>query len=133
MATLIRETLPYFEEQAQEKSLAIEQQLGAANTISGNKGLVEVLVNNLLMNAIRHNRADGKVRIELTQTSLRISNTGATEALDAKHVFERFAKTSRHAHGAGLGLAISRKIARLHEWELSYQFEEQQHVFLLHF
>ena len=133
MAALVRETLPYFEEQAQEKSLTIDQQLYETTTVSGNRGLVEVLVNNLLMNAIRHNRAGGAIQIELTQTSLRISNTGATEALDAEHVFERFAKTSRHAHSAGLGLAISRKIARLHEWELSYQFEEQQHVFLLHF
>lgn len=132
-AALLRAALPYVEEQAQEKSLTIQQTLSDAVTITGNKGLVEVLINNLLMNAIRHNCPNGAVWLELTDEALQVRNTGQTEPLLASRVFERFAKTSSHAHSAGLGLAISQKIAQLHGWQLSYEFREQQHIFSLRF
>ena len=54
------------------------------------KHLAEIVVGNLINNAIRYNIENGELKIELTKTELLISNTSINPALDENNIFVRF-------------------------------------------
>jgi len=86
--------------------------------------LTQVLLN-VLVNAVKYNREGGRVRLELraepSQWTIVIGNTGPGIAPDeAPHVFRRFyrAPSARAGGGNGLGLSLSRELARAHGGDL---------------
>lgn len=97
-----------------------------------NKILLEILVTNLLINAIRHNASNGKITIEIKQTSLCISNSGIT-ALDNSSIFKRFVVSSTEKTSSGLGLAIVKEICNRYHWQIEYSFQNNLHSFLVKF
>lgn len=133
LETMIEEVLPYFEEQAEDKALNIEWQCKEDVSIEANKGLTEILVNNLIMNSIRHNVASGHIHIVLDRNTLIIKNSGIPEPLDEQNIFQRFSRGTRHSHSSGLGLAIVKKIAELNHWQVAYNFENNEHIFSVTF
>ncbi len=131
---LLQESIPYFNEQAQAKNLKIVPDIAHSElVILANKGLIEILINNLLLNAIRHNYQNGKVQIEIKLNQLIISNTGSPDPLDLNKLFKRFSKTSENAHSSGLGLAIIYEICEMHGWKVNYQFLDRSHTFSVTF
>ncbi|UBM60739.1 HAMP domain-containing histidine kinase [Marinilongibacter aquaticus] len=131
--SIIEEALPYFQDQAFEKDLTINWVFGTEGVVNGSRGLCEILVNNLIMNAIRHNVRGGEVNISLQKGCLKIQNTGQVEALQGDEVFRRFSRGNKQAVSSGLGLAIVKKIARQYRWEIEYRFQDSQHTFSLFF
>jgi signal transduction histidine kinase len=100
-------------------------------TLYANRILVELLLTNLISNAIRHNYEKGIVLVGFTAGMLSIKNTGQDFGLDEVRIFDRFGKQSAHAYGTGLGLAISKKITELYGYPLTYRFERGFHIFSL--
>ena len=96
------------------------------------KYLADILLNNLISNAIRHNVDQGKITIELNEEKLSICNTGSQDALDGVRAFERFYKDAS-SEGTGLGLAITRQICNLYNFKLSYLYISPQHIFSIEF
>lgn len=100
--------------------------LHAPATLEGSwdRSRIDQVVTNLLSNAIKY--GDGKpieVRIALdgshAELSLRDQGIGIAEA-EQSRIFERFERgVSRNYGGLGLGLYISRKLARAHGGELT--------------
>jgi len=81
---------------------------------------------NLLSNAVKYNHAGGSVRVSLRAEekawALDIANTGAGIAPEHQaRLFERFfrADNSAAAPGHGLGLSLSRELARAHGGDLT--------------
>ncbi len=95
--------------------------------VTMNEGLAEILAGNLLSNAIRHNLKGGEIRITVTTDRFTVCNTGQEEALPGKEIFGRFVK--KGAEGAGLGLAIAKRICDTHHLHLRYAFTENRHCF----
>lgn len=95
--------------------------------------LASSLVTNVLKNAFVHNKPGGSIRLELADNALSVSNTGASEALDEKAVFQTFYKKGQNAGSTGLGLAIVKAICNEYGFGVSYQFIENQHVFSITF
>jgi len=126
---IIRDVLPYFEEQAEEKSLVIHTDQLSDRFVKANKGLTEILINNLIMNAIRYNICEGSIIMTLSRDAFVIENTGNPQPLDADSIFRRFSGSVAHPQGAGLGLAIVKKIADLHHWKAHYAHRNGKHVF----
>ncbi|MBR0177356.1 MAG: HAMP domain-containing histidine kinase [Bacteroidales bacterium] len=91
--------------------------------------LASSLVTNVLKNAFVHNKPGGSIRLELADNALSVSNTGASEALDEKAVFQTFYKKGQNAGSTGLGLAIVKAICNEYGFGVSYQFIENQHIF----
>jgi signal transduction histidine kinase len=90
---------------------------------TGDASLVEILVANLLDNAILHNVTDGTVEISTsftpTAARLSVSNTGAiVPSVDVERLFQPFQRLGDQRVGPigghGLGLAISHAIATAH-------------------
>lgn len=96
-------------------------------TLQMNPYLAEMLIVNLVKNAVRHNVRGGKLVVEVTETYLQISNTGPELPLDQNLLFKRFYKSSSSPESLGLGLAIVQKICALYGFEVSYQFSESMH------
>lgn len=102
-------------------------------TINGNKVLLESLINNLVINAVRHNRTDGNIILTIKDNMLSIENTSDETALDPTLIFNRFYHPSEKAKGNGLGLAIVQAICEYHGWHVFYKYQEQRHVFTVAF
>jgi signal transduction histidine kinase len=125
--------LDFFEEQAASKDIAIITNFNEPAAILSNPVLIEVLINNLFLNAVRHNITGGKLFITTTSKSINFSNTGSSEPLSSEKLFNRFSKLDPSAKGNGLGLAIVKKIVELNGWDIAYSFEDNLHNFIVKF
>lgn len=96
-----------------------------------NPDLADILVMNLLKNAIVHNRPGGDVFIKLSASSFTIENTGIEPVKLEDHLFERFAKKSANSTSSGLGLAIVRAITEVSGLNFSYSFHHGKHIFMV--
>lgn len=94
-------------------------------TVSGDRVLLGHLLRNLLMNAVRHNRAEGRICVSTSADGeLTVCNTGPViDPGDVPGLLEPFRRRAERQHtageGAGLGLSIAASIARAHEAELT--------------
>lgn len=133
MNDLIHKHLEFFNEQALAKNIKLNIQANEPVNVNANATLTEVLTNNLLLNAIRHNVNGGNVSITLTSNNLTISNTGGDHPLPEEKIFDRFAKINPATQGSGLGLAIVKKITDQNHWKIRYRFENHFHIFSIDF
>ncbi|BEG99458.1 hypothetical protein BSYN_17230 [Bacteroides sedimenti] len=129
---IIERTLPLLSEFTQEIKIRKEIQV-TSFTIRANKALLESLINNLFINAVRHNVVKGEITIIITPNQLIISNTSSEEQLDKELVFERFHRSSEKINGNGLGLAIVKAICNFHGWGIDYQYNAGNHEFIINF
>jgi signal transduction histidine kinase len=93
--------------------------------------LAEILISNLLNNAIRYTAIGGAISILLNQKTLVVSNTAASGSLDLEKVFTRFYKASDT--GTGLGLSIIQEICTSAGFNIAYQYEKEMHHFIIGF
>ena len=130
---LIDDVTPYFTEQAHSKRLVIEKNTEAIVGINANRGLAEIMINNLFLNAVRHNVENGKIIISLKDNRFTIANSGAAQSLEETILFKRFGKGSADVRSSGLGLAIVKEICDRYGWQVSYKFEDGLHYFSVTF
>jgi signal transduction histidine kinase len=126
LAPLIEEKLTQLEDPLRDRQLEVRRDLGAVR-VPINSYLADILLNNLLINAIRHNKTAGRVEIRLGERSLRISNSGPAPNFDPKTIFDRFVKGS-HSGGTGLGLAIVRQICDNYNFSVGYSYAGEMHT-----
>lgn len=94
--------------------------------------LAQILIVNLLKNAMVHNFPLGFVHIIVEDHSISFENSGKEVPLDVVRIFERFYKNEAKENSTGLGLAIVKAIADLYQLGLKYRYEKK-HVFCLSF
>ncbi|HEY4112065.1 HAMP domain-containing sensor histidine kinase [Puia sp.] len=123
---LIEEKLQQLEDPVRDRRLAVRTELQRLQ-LPINGYLADILLNNLLTNAIRHNHDGGQVDIRLGERSLRVSNSGAPLSFDPATIFDRFTKGA-HSGGTGLGLAIVRQICDNYQFGLQYSFADEVHT-----
>lgn len=129
----IEKHLDFFVEQSRSKKLLIQTTFKETLRIAANPALTEVLINNLFMNAIRHNVKEGVIVIGTTANTLSFSNSGEPASLATEKLFNRFSKANPSSQGNGLGLAIVKKIVELNHWEIAYSFQNNLHEFTIRF
>ncbi|WP_196937121.1 sensor histidine kinase [Sphingobacterium hungaricum] len=125
---LVKHSKDSLQEYFEEKHLAVRLDLMSPIQIKGNNGLIDILLNNLLINAIRYTSKAGEIYIRATQSGFEIANSGQ-QKLNDELLFKRFSKISTENSGSGLGLPIVQEICRLHHWQANYHFEGGEHVF----
>jgi signal transduction histidine kinase len=116
LADVVASALATVEVEAAHKGVVLATDVREAAAAMCSPHMVRVL-QNLLVNAVRHTPADGTIRIEGRREpgSLRlvIEDTGeGISDVDLPHIFDPFyrADTARSADGAGLGLALAERI-----------------------
>jgi len=114
------------------KNLNLELDIVPVLEKQGNKTLLEMVINNLLINSITHSPQEGKVRISLSKSQIVIANSGENP-LDGQKIFQRFTHSPDNVSNSGLGLAIVWEACKNKGWQISYVFEEKMHVFSVNF
>lgn len=125
--------LLYLRERAESNETKVNVEIENPLNIHANRILVESLITNLIVNAIRHNTENGIINMLVADCSFVISNTGATQALDKEKVFRRFNRTSEEKKGNGLGLSIVHEICIMHDWKIQYDYKNNLHTFVVQF
>jgi signal transduction histidine kinase len=118
LARSAAEAIQLVQENAQKRSVTIEL-VGADQTLlaAGEpRGTVQILVN-LLANAVRHSPAGASVALIVERRGEQVAATVADEGpgiaeADQERIFERYERVDDSPGGIGLGLAISRRLAR---------------------
>jgi signal transduction histidine kinase len=125
---IVTRKLDEFSVLLETKALEVKVQIEQDFQIRLNEQLAELLINNLLSNAVNHNIRGGKIIILMYNGSLRICNTGEDNSLTNESIFNRF--VSGNPKSYGLGLAIVRKICETHDLEINYN-KDEMHCFVL--
>ena len=119
---IVRRKVQEFETFFETKKLKIELHLEQDFKLKINEQLAELLIGNLLSNAVNHNIPGGSIRIFIQEKELKICNTGETNSLTDKTIFNRFAKGNSKSYG--LGLAIVKNICETYNLEIHYSTNE---------
>ncbi len=91
-----------------------------------NPDLADVLLNNLVGNAIKHNFFGGNIMIHLSEDGFEIINTGDELSIDPKTLFQRFRK-GKTSLSTGLGLAIVKQICDVYSLTVEYYYMDKLH------
>ncbi len=97
------------------------------------QGLADLLIANLLKNAIVHNMEGGSIILETQPGRLLIRNDGPPLGFNQEELFTRFVRDTRRTGNFGLGLSLVKKVCDHYDFIIEYSFDNQQHTFLLTF
>ncbi|MGD2136675.1 MAG: ATP-binding protein [Gammaproteobacteria bacterium] len=119
---LVQDVVQKFELRARQREVALQARYDAnLPFVIGDIALIERVMDNLIENALRHTPAGGAVTVAVQPVgetlAVQIIDTGpGIAAEDLPNIFERFYQSDRMRPqgGAGLGLAIARRIVELH-------------------
>jgi len=122
---LVQDVTQKFQPQAERRNMVLEVDMPAnAPFVQADIGLIERVLENLIENAIKYTPEGGTVSLSLVpgvdSIKARIADTGpGIPEADRDRIFERFYRVEKSRadapEGAGLGLAITRRILQLHD------------------
>lgn len=133
ISELVNRQLSNYDELMTAKKIQLRSQVSDGVTLKINETLAEVLVTNLINNAIKHNFQNGTLHIRLTPGGLAIFNSGPALASEASDLFERFKKDKPGSESLGLGLSIVKKICERYDFTVSYSFSSGLHSITISF
>lgn len=122
LSELITHKLDFMSEWIGHKQLQLSLNLNPSVRVVMNPYLADVLLNNILSNAIKHNPVGGQLSVLLTASGLTVSNTGEALTQAPEQLRERFQKNDTTSDSPGLGLAIIDEIGRTYGFPVQYQF-----------
>ena len=131
VSDILNQQLEIFSVYFEGDNTVIERFVTDSVFITSNKSLMEILFSNLLLNAIRHNDENGKIKVTLNSKNFVIANSGTT-ALSQERLFKRFSTTSDKP-GTGIGLSIVKEICNRYDWKITYEFSNSMHIFRVNF
>lgn len=109
-----------YKEIMQLKMITMEMEANDPAIVRMNQTLAEVLISNLISNAVRYNIDGGFIKCCIYNGYLTISNSGAPLKTDPELLFRRFNKLSENPQSVGLGLSIVKKIADTYKMKITY-------------
>ncbi|MBU2491979.1 MAG: HAMP domain-containing histidine kinase [Bacteroidetes bacterium] len=113
------------------KSLSVETELSDEHSIFIDPNLFDVIVKNLLNNAINYTPSNGNIKIQTTNNKLIFRNTGEVLPFQEMKIFERFQRNNSSRNSLGLGLALVKKICDINNLNIEYSYTEKIHSFTI--
>jgi signal transduction histidine kinase len=127
--TLVKQFSSQMEEKMQLKGIKISIQTHADFTHSINETLAEILISNLLSNAIRYTERGNEIHIEIYKKKISFSNPGFPFNVHPEKLFLRFFKISTRSKSLGIGLSLAKTIAESCDLDLNYSHQNSTHIF----
>lgn len=132
LKALIQERINYFSDFIENKNITLSQNYEEDITIVMKLSLAEILIDNLIKNAIQHNHNNGSISISIEKQKLKIANTGDTPKAPTTAYFDRFYSQKPH-QSLGLGLSIIKKIVEYYSYKISYAYQDDMHTVTIDF
>jgi len=133
LSELVQDVVQEFQDAAQRKKLRLEANFEAELPfVYGAIGLIERTLENLISNAFRYTPEGGSITVSLAleadRVRVQVTDTGSgIGAADLPHIFDRCYQVEESGletdppglKGAGLGLAITKRILELHHSDIT--------------
>ncbi len=132
MGELIKERISYFADFIEDKNIEIKETYLNELHVKIDATLADILLDNLLKNAIKHNIESGTIAIIVNKKELTISNTGEIPAVSTDQFFNRFYSKNTNA-SLGLGLSIVKKIIEYYQYKIKYEYTNGEHQISINF
>jgi signal transduction histidine kinase len=117
----------------QLKGIRIEFEASSKGMAEMNDVLADILISNLLSNAVRYNVDKGFIKCHIDDHFLTVSNSGLPLKSDPELLFRRFHKGGDNPQSVGLGLSIVRKIADNYNMRIVYKYIDNVHEVSLNY
>jgi len=125
--------LEIYEDFIENKKIKVNKKSTLDVKIEANPLLFDMIISNLISNAIKHNIENGSIDILTTDLFISFSNTGSPLQISSSSLFERFKKESNASNSFGLGLAIVKKVCDNNNWKINHSYIENQHNISIYF
>jgi signal transduction histidine kinase len=109
------------------KSISIEKRFDEILHLKMHPYLAEILLENLVINAIKHNASPGTISITTQPYTLEIVNSGSHSSGNVEKLFQRFVKSNPKSQSLGLGLSIVKAICDTYLFTVKYSIENGYH------
>jgi signal transduction histidine kinase len=123
----IENCLENYEEILKLKKIKVEIYFTDEAIVKMNETLADVMITNLLSNAVRYNTDNGYIECRIDNEKLIVSNSGEQLDFDPMLLFNRFAKAGNNPNSVGLGLSIVKKIADHYYMPITYTCKDSVH------
>jgi len=125
---IIEEILYNFQDLIQIQRIEIHKFYDANLEVEMSETLAEILITNLIQNAIRYNiDVDGFIKININNNAFSISNSGHPPTMPIETLFKRFKRNSEVEESLGLGLSIVKRICEQSELVVDYKYNDGLH------
>lgn len=133
VVAILSDSLPLYDTLRNGRALYMQDCRARRNSkLRANPVLLECMLKNLIVNAIRHSASGGEVRVTVGDSGITVSNESADGTpLDTAPLFHRFRTGDARQKGNGLGLAIVKAVCDFHGWTVEYRFEAGCHLFVV--
>lgn len=128
LSAVLEKCIENYRELAELKGIQIEKNIQKNISVEMNDSLADILLSNIILNAIKHNFPGGTIKIDLSENAFVVSNSGDKPRLKTTELFERFKKESTSPESLGLGLSIVKTICDTHSFDVSYHYETGAHI-----
>jgi signal transduction histidine kinase len=133
LENVLNKTLILFEDLITSKNISVNKNVSGNSRMKIDPILADILISNLIQNAVRHNEEGGKIEIELKTHSFSIANSGKPLQIKPEELAERFKKNEGSKESIGLGLSIVKSILDSYNYILEYSYKEGNHIFKIRF
>jgi signal transduction histidine kinase len=111
------------------KKVALDIDLNPHHTFDLDPFLFDIMLKNLVRNALCYSTNKGPVTIKTGSKSMEISNFGDPLKFDSSEIFNRFVGSFKSKSRLGLGLALVKQICDLNNLSISYKYNNGKHIF----
>lgn len=117
---------------AEDKNITMNLHTDCPIMMTADQGEIEMVFNNLISNAVKYNRNDGRVDVNVAArdggVEISVADTGiGMSKEDAARLFGEFVRIknekTRHIDGSGLGLSIVKRISELYHGSVTVDSE----------
>ncbi|WP_313580988.1 HAMP domain-containing sensor histidine kinase [Chishuiella sp.] len=130
---IIEEILEDYESIFETEGITVKKEFNTVFETMFNKDLANILISNLIRNAIKHNNKEKLISIKINNLNeIIFSNTSDLFALNPNEIYNRFYKQGFSVESNGLGLSIVKTILKNQQTiHIDYQYKDGLHQFIL--
>ncbi len=132
LCEVVQQCIDAFQPFSIQKDVDVYLNCSEKISIQADRQEMEIIINNLISNAIKYNKQGGRVDVNLKRDGSRlilsVEDTGiGMKKEDTEKLFEDFVRIksehTKHISGSGLGLSIIRKLLDLYDADISVESE----------
>ena len=121
LSKIVNTKLGELEEIFTHKQITVTHINNGSFMVDIHPALADVLITNLLNNAVKHNLpVNGRISILSENSQLTFANSGPALTAPPEELFERFRKQNATSGSLGLGLAIVKTICTVYDLDITY-------------